>query len=122
MVTNHNMTHAKCGLMDLVRPYGSCGRWISAEHGVTKKQKEAVSAEPLRQHTAAPSPIFAPAAGGVHAPITILNPLVESASRSRHGALRAAQGKPDKLHMSRSRSERRGQLVTGDVGVALTLA
>jgi len=107
--------------MDLARPYGSCGRSISADHGVTKKQKEAVSAEPLRQHTAAPSPISAPAAG-VQPPITVFNPLVESASRSGHGALRAAQGKPDKLHMSRSRSERRGQLVTAAIGVALTLA
>ncbi len=80
-----------------------------------------MSAEPLRQHSAAPSPISAPAAG-VHAPITVLNPLVESASRSRHGALRAAQGKPDKLHKSRSGSERRGQLVTAAIGLALTLA
>ena len=80
-----------------------------------------MSAEPLRQHSAAPSPISAPAAG-VHAPITVLNPLVESASRSRHGALRTAQGKPDKLHMSRSGSERRGQLVTAAIGLALTLA
>jgi signal transduction histidine kinase len=93
----------------------------SADHGVTKKQKEAVSAEPLRQHTAAPTPISAPAAG-VHAPFTFLNPLVEGASRSRHDVLRAAQGKPDKLRMSRSRSERRGQLVTAAIGVALTLA
>jgi signal transduction histidine kinase len=118
---NHNIAHANCGLMDLVRPYGSCGRWISADHGVTNKQKEAVSAEPLRQHTAAPSPLSALAAG-VHAPITVLNPLVESALRSGHDALRAAQGKPDKLHMSRSRSEHRGQLVTAAIGVALTLA
>ena len=80
-----------------------------------------MSAEPLRQHSAAPSPISAPAAG-VHAPITVLNPLVENASRSRHGALRAAEGKPDKLHMSRSGSERRGQLVTAAIGFALTLA
>jgi signal transduction histidine kinase len=80
-----------------------------------------VSAEPLRQPTAAPSPISAPAAGA-HAPIPVLHPLVESASRSRHGALRAAQGKPDKLHISRSRSERRGQLVTAAIGVALTLS
>jgi signal transduction histidine kinase len=108
--------------MYLVGPYGSCGRWISADHGVTKKQKkDAVSAEPLRQHTAAPSPIFAPAAA-VHAPITALNPLVESVSRSKHAALRAAQGKPDKLHMSRARSERRGQVVTASIGIALTLA
>ena len=118
---NHNMAHANCGLMDLVRPYGSCRRWISADHGVTKKQKEAVSADPLRQHIAAPTPISAPAAG-VHAPITVLNPLMESASRSIHGALRAARGKPDKLHMNRSTSERRGQLVTAAIGVALTLA
>jgi signal transduction histidine kinase len=80
-----------------------------------------VSAEPLRQHTAAPSPITAPAAG-IHAPIPVLNPLMESASRSRHGALRAAQGKADKLHTSRSGSERRGQLVTAAIGIALTLA
>jgi len=80
-----------------------------------------VSAEPLRQHSAEPSPISAPAAG-VDAPITVLDPLVESASRSTHGALRAAQGKPDKLHMSRSGSERRGQLVTAAIGLALTLA
>jgi len=118
---NHNMAHANCGLMDLLWPYGSCGRWISADHGVTKKQKEAVSAEPLRQHTAAPNPISAPAAG-VHGPITILNPLAESSSRSRHDALQAAQGKPDKIHLSRSRSEHRGQLVTAAIGVALTLA
>ncbi|HEX2789713.1 MAG TPA: hypothetical protein VHN17_04740, partial [Steroidobacteraceae bacterium] len=80
-----------------------------------------MSAEPLRQHTAAPTPISAPAAG-VHAPFTFLNPLVESASRSRHDALRAAQGKPEKAHISRLRSERRGQLVTAAIGVALTLA
>lgn len=80
-----------------------------------------MSSEPLRQHSTAPSPISAPAAG-VHAPIPVLNPLEESASRSRHGALRAAQGKPDKLHMSRSGSERRGQLVTAAIGLALTLA
>lgn len=80
-----------------------------------------MSAEPLRQHSAAPSPTSPPAAR-VHAPITVLNPLVESASRSRHDALRAAQGKPDKLHMSRSGSERRGQLVTAAIGLALTLA
>ena len=118
----HNMAHANCRLMYLVGPYGSCGRWISADHGLTKKQKkDAVSAAPLRQHTAAPSPIFAPAAA-VHAPITVLNPLVESVPRSNHAALRAAHGKPDTLHMSRSRSERRGQLVTASIGVALTLA
>ena len=80
-----------------------------------------MSAEPLRQHTAAPSPISAPPAG-VHAPRTVLNPLVESASRSREGVLRAAQARADKLHMSRSGSERRGQLVTAAIGVALTLA
>ncbi len=80
-----------------------------------------MSAEPLSQHSAAPSPIST-AAAGVHAPITVLNPLVESASRSRHGALRAAEEKPDKLHMSRSGSERRGQLVTAAIGLALTLA
>src|ERR1700689_4673289 len=120
--SNHNMAHANCRLMYLAGPYGSCGRWISADHGVTKKQKKgAVSAAPLRQHTAAPSPIFAPAAA-VHAPITVLNPLVESVPRSNHAALRAAHGKPDTLHMSRSRSERRGQLVTASIGVALTLA
>jgi signal transduction histidine kinase len=80
-----------------------------------------VSAEPLRQHTAAPNPISAPAAG-VHAPITVLNPHVGIAPRSGHDALRAAQGKPDKLHRSRSRSERRGQLITAAIGVALILA
>jgi len=80
-----------------------------------------VSAEPLRQHSAEPSPISAPAAG-VDAPITVLDPLVESASRSTHGALRAAQGKPDKLHMSRSGRERHGRLVTAAIGLALTLA
>jgi signal transduction histidine kinase len=79
-----------------------------------------VSAEPLRQHAAAPSPIAAPAAG-VHAPITVVNPPVESASRSKLGALRAAQGKTDKRRMSRSRRELRGQLVTAAIGVALTL-
>ena len=112
---NRNMAHVK------LRSYGSCGRWISADHGVKRKQEEAVSAEPLRQHSAAPNPISASTAG-VHAPITILDPLAESASRSRHGALRAAQGRPDKLHMSLSGSERRGQLVTGAIGLALTLA
>jgi len=80
-----------------------------------------VSAEPLRQHSAAPSPISAPAAS-VHAPITVLNPLLQSASRSTYGALRAAQGKPDKPHKSRSRNGRRGQLVTAAVGFALTLS
>jgi len=80
-----------------------------------------VSAAPLRQHTAAPSPISALAAG-VHAPIPVLSPLAESASPSRHGALRTARGKAGKLHMSRLRSERRGQLVTAGIGVALTLA
>jgi signal transduction histidine kinase len=115
------MAYANCGLMDLVRPYGSCGRWFSADHGVTKKQKEAVNAEPLRQHTAAPTPVSAPAAG-VHATFTFLNPLAESASRSGHDALRAAQGKPDKSHVSRSTNEHRGQLVTAVIGVAVTLA
>jgi signal transduction histidine kinase len=91
-----------------------------ADLGVTKTQEEAMSAEPLRQHTAAPKPMSAPAAD-VHAPINVLNSLVESASRSRHDALRAAQGKPDTLHMSRSRREHRGQLVTAAIGVALTL-
>ncbi len=80
-----------------------------------------MSVEPSRQHSTAPSPISAPAAGA-RAPIPVLNPLVESASRSSHGALRAARGKPDKLHMSRSGSERRGQLVTAAIGLALTLA
>jgi signal transduction histidine kinase len=80
-----------------------------------------VSAEPLRQHTAAPSPISAPAAG-VDAPLTDLNPPVESASRSGDRTLGAAQAKTDKLHVSRSRSERRGQLVTAAIGVTLTLA
>ena len=48
--SNHNMAYANCRLMYLVGPYGSCGRWIRADHGVTKKQKkDAVSAEPLRQ-------------------------------------------------------------------------
>jgi signal transduction histidine kinase len=79
-----------------------------------------VSAEPLRQHSAAPSPISAPAAG-VRAPITVLNPLAESVSRSRPGALGAAQATPDQRQISRSRSERRGQLVTAAIGVALTL-
>jgi signal transduction histidine kinase len=111
---NHNMAHAK------LRPYGSCVGWISADHGVTKKQEEGVSAEPLRQRTAAPSPISVPAAGA-HAPTTALSAVVESGSRSRHGALRAALGKPDKLQMSRSRSDRRGQLVTAAIGLALTL-
>ena len=79
-----------------------------------------MSAEPLRQHSAAPSPISAPAAG-VRAPITVLNPLAESVSRSRPGALGAAQATPDQRQISRSRSERRGQLVTAAIGVALTL-
>ena len=79
-----------------------------------------MSAEPLRQHNTAPSPISAPAAGG-HAPITPLNPPVESASRPRHGAHRAAEGKLDELRTSRSGSERRGQLVTAAIGLALTL-
>jgi len=80
-----------------------------------------LSAEPLRQHTAAPSPISAPAAG-VHAPRTVLNPHVESASRSRQAALRAPAPKTDKLHINRSGSERRSRLVTAAIGVALTLA
>ena len=80
-----------------------------------------MSAEPLRQHTAAPSPISAPAAG-VHAPRTVLNPHVESASRSRQAALRAPAPKTDKLHINRSGSERRSRLVTAAIGVALTLA
>jgi signal transduction histidine kinase len=85
------------------------------------QQEEAVSAEPLRQHTAAPSPISAPAAG-VQAPLTVLKPLAGSASRSSDGELRAAPAKTDRLHTSRSESERRGQLVTAAIGVALTLA
>ena len=79
-----------------------------------------MSAEPLRQHTDAPSPISAPA--GVHAPRTVLTPLVESASRPRDGALRGAEAKADKLRRRRSESERRGQLVTAAIGVTLTLA
>jgi signal transduction histidine kinase len=78
-----------------------------------------VSAEPLPQHSAAPSPTPAPAAG-VHAPV--LTPLAESASRSKDGAFRAAEGMPDKLHRSRSGRERLGQLVTAAIGLALTLA
>jgi signal transduction histidine kinase len=80
-----------------------------------------MSAEPLRQHIAAPSPNSAPAAG-VHAPITVLNPLVKSASPSTHGTRRAAQERTDRLHKSRSSRERRGQLVTAAIGVALALA
>jgi signal transduction histidine kinase len=80
-----------------------------------------VSAEPLRQDTAAPNPIPAPAAG-VQAPRTVLKPLVQSASRSSDGALRVAQAKTDRPHVSRLESERRGQLVTAAIGVALTLA
>ena len=78
-----------------------------------------MSAEPLPQHSAAPSPTPAPAAG-VHAPV--LTPLAESASRSKDGAFRAAEGMPDKLHRSRSGRERLGQLVTAAIGLALTLA
>jgi len=80
-----------------------------------------VSAAPLRQDTAAPSAVPAPAAV-VHAPVTVLNPLAERAARSRQSAFRAAEEKPDKLHISRSRSERRGQLFTAAIGAALTLA
>jgi signal transduction histidine kinase len=80
-----------------------------------------VSAAPLRQHTAAPTPIHATATG-VHAPIPVLSPFDESASRSQNEVLRAAQGKADKLHRIRLRSERRGQLVTAAIGIALTLA
>ena len=80
-----------------------------------------MSAEPLRQHSAAPNPIPA-STTGVHAPITILDPLVDGASPSRHGALRAAQGRPDKLHKSLSGSQRRSQLITCAIGLALTLA
>jgi len=80
-----------------------------------------VSAEPLRQHSAAPNPIPA-STTGVHAPITILDPLVDGASPSRHGALRAAQGRPDTLHKSLSGSQRRSQLITCAIGLALTLA
>jgi signal transduction histidine kinase len=75
----------------------------------------------LRQDTAAPSAVPAPAAV-VHAPVTVLNPLAERAARSRQSAFRAAEEKPDKLHISRSRSERRGQLFTAAIGAALTLA
>jgi signal transduction histidine kinase len=75
----------------------------------------------LRQDTAAPSAVPAPAAV-VHAPVTVLNPLAERAARSRQSAFRAAEEKPDKLHTSRSRSERRGQLFTAAIGAALTLA
>ncbi len=80
-----------------------------------------MSAAPLRQDTAAPSAVPAPAAV-VHAPVTVLNPLAERAARSRQSAFRAAEEKPDKLHISRSRSERRGQLFTAAIGAALTLA
>jgi hypothetical protein len=74
---------------------GSCDRGISAAHGVTKKLEEAVSA--------APSPVPASAAI-VQAPITVLSPHVESASRSRDGALRAAQVTPVKPHSSRAQA------------------
>ncbi len=80
-----------------------------------------MSAEPLRQHSVAPDSISASPAGA-HAPITILDPLAESAARSGHGALRAARGRPDKPHTSLSGSERRGQLVTAAIGLGLTLA
>ena len=80
-----------------------------------------MSAEPLREHNAAPSPVCASAAV-VRAPITHLSPIVESASRPRPGAHQAAQGTTDRLHRSRSRSERLGQFVTAAIGVVLTLA
>ena len=80
-----------------------------------------MSAEPLRQHTAAPNPSSAPAAV-VHESITVVKPLVESASQARHGALRAAGKRPDELHSSRSRSGHLGQFISAGIGVALTLA
>jgi signal transduction histidine kinase len=80
-----------------------------------------MSAEPLRQLDAAPPPISAPAAG-VHAPVAGLNPPVDSASRTKNSAPRVADEKTDKLHANRSASERRGQLVTAAIGLALTLA
>jgi signal transduction histidine kinase len=117
---NHNMAEANCGLLDM-RPYGHCGRWISGDHGVAEKPEEAVSAEPMRQHSAAPGPISAPA-GGVHPAIPVLNPPIESASRSRPSELRAAQGTPAKLQTNSSRNERRSQLFTAAIGIALTVA
>jgi len=106
------MAHANRGLMDLA---------VGADHGVTKKQEQAVSAEPLRRETAAPSPISAPASGAPPA-IPVLEQVVESAPRSRQGAPRAAQSKPDKLQQNRSMRERRGHLVTAAIGLALTVA
>ncbi len=58
----------------------------------------------------------------VDASITVLNPRAESAVRSRQGAFRAAERAADKLHISRPGSERRGQLLTAAIGIALTLA
>jgi signal transduction histidine kinase len=80
-----------------------------------------VGAESWRENPAAPS-LDSPLAAGVHAPTTVLDPLADSASRPRSGALRAAQGKPDNGHLIRTRSEFRGRLFTGAIGLALTLA
>ena len=112
---NHNMAHAS-GLTGLAFDGSVAKTALQSSRGT-----EAVSAEPLRQHTAAPDSLPAPAAD-VHAPRTALDPLVESASRSGEGALRTAQAKTDKPRMSRSGRERRGQLVTAAIGVALALA
>ncbi len=80
-----------------------------------------MSAEPLRQHGAAPNPISASTAG-VPAPVTILDPLLEDALRASHGASQAPRGKAHKPHPSLTRGDRRGQLITAAIGLALTLA
>ena len=83
-----------------------------------------MSAEPLRslpEHSAAPDPTSARAAGA-QTPINVLPRPVEGTPGSRHGARPAAQGKREKPHKRFSKSERRGQLVTAAIGVVLTLA
>jgi signal transduction histidine kinase len=80
-----------------------------------------VSAEPLRsapELSAAPGLTSARAAG---AQTPVLPRPLESTPGSGHGAGPAPQEKREKADKS-SRSERRGQLVTAAIGVALTLA
>ncbi len=79
-----------------------------------------MSAEPLRQHGAAPNPVSASTAG-VHVPVTIPDPLVEDALRERDAAPRAPQAKPHKPQPQLAGNGRRGQLITAAIGLALTL-
>jgi signal transduction histidine kinase len=84
-----------------------------------------MSAEPsreqgLQQHSAAPHPTSARAAGDQML-IDVLTRAAPGAPGSRHGGP-AARDKRAKLHSRSSEIERRRQLVTAAIGAALTLA